>query len=198
MYTFEDIGQAGTHQKIIPGNTATGFDKNCYQYREFFLLLNGVDAGSIEPTGGQWVVGQTSGARAIVVGPTLTAGAYGASSARVTLRVRSMSGTFAATENIGIVANLDAFTVRTATVAIPCPSGYDYEGLTARAVTIEILDNVALVSFCGETPDQTSLIGLSFTPFTQYVVKDPNVIRLMKFIDKVASSASTIQAVFHF
>ncbi len=198
MYTFEDIGQAGTHQKIVPGNTATGFDKNCYQYWEFFLLLNGVDAGSIAPVPCQWVVGQTSGARAIVVSASLTAGAYGNSNGRVTLRVRSMSGTFAATEDIGIGANLDAFTVRTATAAIPCPTGYDYEGLTARAVNIEVQDNVVLVAFCGETPDQTSLIGLSFAPFTQYVVKDPNIIRLMRFIDKVSGSASTIQAVFHF
>ena len=198
MYTFEDIGQALTHQKIVPGDTATGFDKNCYQYWEHFLLLDGVDAGSIVPVAGEWIVGQTSGARAIVISPVLTAGAYGNANARVTLRVKSMSGTFAATENIGIAANLNAFTIRTGTAARPCPRGYNYEGMEAKAVNIEVQDNVALVAFSGETPDQTSLIGLSWAPFTQYVVKDPNIIRLMKFIDKVSGSASSIQAVFHF
>lgn len=187
-----------THQKIVPGNTATGFDKNCYQYWEYFLLLDGVDAGSIVPVAGEWVVGQTSGARAIVISSLLTAGAYGNSNARVTLRVKSMSGTFASTENVGIAANLNAFTIRTDTAAIPCPRGYNYEGMEARAVNIEVQDNVVLVAFSGETPDQTSLIGLSWAPFTQYVVEDPNTIRLMKFIDKVSGSASTIQAVFHF
>ncbi len=195
---LEYFGLAGAHQKIVPGNTATAIDANCLTYREFFLKVDGVDAGSTEPTACQWIVGQTSGARAILVSYVLDAGAWGNANARVTLRLRSMSGTFAAAENIGIGANLNHLTVRDPLNINPCPPGYLYDGMTAKVALIEVYGNTALCDWIGAIPDQTSLIGIPLASLMSIVLRDTNSINYFKCIDYVAGSASAVQVKLYF
>ncbi len=197
-YMFDYIGQAGNHQKIVPGNTATGLSPSCYEYLEFTLLCDGVDAGSTEPASTYWIVGQTSGARAVIVSATLTAGAWGNASARVTLRLRSVSGTFASTENIGYGANLDHLTVRTGATQVPVTDDYTYKGLLAKAILVSVYANTALCIWNGSTPDQTSLIGQPMIANSSVMIQDANSIRNFKCIDYVSASASVVQVTFYF
>ena len=198
MYIFDYIGMAGSHQKIVPGNTATGLSPSCYEYLEFTLLCDGVDAGSTEPVAGGWIVGQTSGGRAVIISATLTAGAYGNANARVTLRLKSVSGTFASTENIGYGANLDHFTVRTGATQVPVTDDYTYKGMLAKAILISVYANTALCAWDGSTPDQTSLIGQPMVANSSVMIQDANSIRNFKCIDYTAASASNVQVTFYF
>jgi hypothetical protein len=197
-YVFDYIGQALNHQKIIPGNTATRLSASCYEYLEFNLLCDGVDAGSTAPVAEGWIVGQTSGARAVIISATLTAGAYGNANARVTLRLKSVSGTFASTENIGYGANLDHFTVRVDTTQIPIAEDYMYKGMLAKAILISVYANTALCIWNGSTPDQTSLIGQPMIANSSVMIQDANSIRNFKCIDYTAASASVVQVSFYF
>lgn len=198
MYTYEYQGQPGAQQKIVPGNTATGLDAQCYQYSEYTLRTNGVDAGSTEAgvAAGIWIVGQTSGARAVVVSTELTAGAWGNASARVTLRLRSVSGTFEAAENIGAGANLNHLTAREAQQ--PISESYTYKGMWAQCALVCVITNTALVDIIGGTPDQTSLIGVPMVANSSILLKDINQIRQFKCIDYVASSSSIVQVTYFF
>lgn len=197
-YVFDYVGMALNHQKIVPGNTATGLSASCLEYLEFTLLCDGVDAGSTEPAVGGWIVGQTSGARAVIISATLTAGAYGNVNARVTLRLKSVSGTFASTENIGYGANLDHFTVRTGTTQIPIATPYTYKGMLVKAILVSVYANTALCTWGGGIPDQTSLIGQPMIANSSIMIQDANSIRNFKCIDYSAGSASIVQVTFYF
>jgi hypothetical protein len=200
MIVFDYIGQALGAQKITPGNTATGLDVNCYTYKEWNVQCDGVDAGSTAAgvVAGTWVVGQTSAATAIVVSATLDSGAWGNANARVTLRVRSLSGTFTAAEDLGAGANLNHLTIRAACKEVPAMDGYMYQGMQARYALVTITGAVALVCFDGSIPNQTALIGQPMTPYASLPLKDINDIRNFKVIDYTAGSASSAQVTYFF
>ena len=198
MLNLEYFGEALTHQKMVPGDVASAIDANCLTYREFFLKVDGVDAGSTVPIAGQWIVGQTSGARAIIKSYSLDAGAWGNSNGRITLRLMSMSGTFAAAENIGKGANLDHFTVRDPLNIFPCTPGYLHDGMTAKVALIEVYGNTALCDWIGGTPDQTSLIGIPLASLMSVALRDSNSINNFKVIDYVSGSASAVQVTLYF
>jgi len=198
LLNLEYFGEARGHQKIIPGDTATGIDAQLLTYYEYFLNVSGVDAGSTEPTAGQWIVGQTSAARANIISAVLNSGAYGNANARVTLRLRSMSGTWTATENLGIGANLNHFTVTNPTGFTRCEDGYAYCGMPAKVALIEVYTFTALLAWDGSTPDQTSLIGIPFGSLMSVVLRDPNSLRKFRCIDYTSGSASTIQVALYY
>jgi len=199
MYIFDYSGCPLTHQKIIPGNTATGISASCYEYLEFLLLVDGVDAASIALVAGSWIVGGTSAARAVVVSCVLTAGAYGNANARVTLRLKSVSGTFASTENIAYAGEANQFTVRTGCTQFPVSDDlYVHRGALAKSALISVYANTALVTLDGSTPDQTSLIGQPMTANSSIVLSDANSIRNFKCIDYTAASASIVQVTLFF
>ncbi len=200
MYIFDYRGMPLCHQKIVPGNTATALDVQCYNYSEFTLLADGVDAGSTEAgvAAGTWIVGGTSGARAVVVSYTLTAGAWGNASARVTLRLRSLSGVFSSTENIASGSNANHLTVRTDETQRPISESYTYKGMYAKYAIVCVITNTALVDIIGGTPDQTSLIGVPMVANSSIPLKDINQIRQFKIIDYVSGSASIAQVTYFF
>jgi hypothetical protein len=201
MYIFEYRGMPLAHQKIVPGSTATSLDSQCYIYQKFTLLADGVDAGSTEVAKGGWIVG-AAGARAIIDDYSLTAGAWGASSARVKLTLRSVSGTFVAAENIAYGANADHLTVRAGETQRLLMDDYTYRGMQAKCALVCVITNTALVDIVGGTPDQTSLIGIplvaSSTIENSIFLKDSNEIMKFKVIDYVAQSASTVQVTYFF
>jgi len=198
MYIFDYAGMALNHQKIVPGNTATGLSASCYEYREFNLLCDGVDAGSTAPVEGGWVVDQTSGASGVIVSATLTAGAYGNANARVTLRLKSVSLIFGQTNNVGYGANTNHFTVRASTTQIPIPEDYTYKGMLTKAILVSVYANTALCDWNGSTPDQTSLIGQPMVANSSIMIQDANSIRSFKCIDYATGSASVVQVTFYF
>jgi hypothetical protein len=197
MYIFDYSGEPLCEQKIVPGNTVTGLSASCYEYLEYTLQVNGVDAGTTEPAAGGWVVG-AAGARAIIVSATLDSGAWGNVNARVTLRLKSLSGTFVATENVAYGANADHFTVRTAFSQVLCSDEYRYKGMLAKAILVSVDAQTALCSWSGATPDQTSLIGQSIVAGASIMIQDANAIRKFKCVDRVGSSASNVQITFYF
>ncbi len=197
MLNLEYFGMALTHQKYAPGNTATGISVYCTAYREFFLNVAGVDAGSTEPTIGQWIVGAAGGVGRIV-SYTLNSGAWGAT-AVATLRINSWNGTaFVAAENVAKGANADHFTASNPLVFNPCPTGYMWNGMEAKAALILVLASTALCDWSGAIPDQTSLIGIPLTVNSSIVLRDTNDIKQFKAIDYTAGSASTLQVKLYF
>ncbi len=202
MYSYDYYGMPLCHQKIIPGNTVVAADSQCYIYSEFTLLTDGVDAGSTVVAKGRWIVGQTSAARAVIADYTLVSGSWGNANARVTLRLKSVSGTFASAENIGYGANLDHLTVRTGETQRPISESYTYKGMHAKAALVVVYANTTLVNVCGETPDQTSLIGIPMfansSVNSSMLLKDSNEIMSFKCIDYTPSSASVVQITYFF
>jgi hypothetical protein len=198
MIIFDYLGQALTHQKIIPGDTATSIDAQCYKYYEYTLLANGVDSGSTEVAVGRWIYGGTSYARAVIVSYTLDDGSWGASSARVTLRLRSVSGTFSTTENIAYGSNSNHLTVRSGETQKLVIGDYVFKGANAKAMLINIYANTALCTWDGSTPDQTLLIGQPLISASSYILTDPNDIRNFKCIDYASGFASNVQLTLYF
>ncbi len=200
MFTFEYIGQALCSEKIVPGNVAVALSPNCYQYKEWNVQCDGVDAGSTAAgvVAGTWVVGQTSAARGVVVSATLDSGAWGNANARVTLRIKSLSGTFTAGEDLGAGANLNHLTIRASCKEVPCMDGYDHKGDMAKYAVVTITGAVALVTLDGSLPDQTSIIGIPLTPYASLPLQDINTIKVFRTIDYTAASVSTAQVTYFF
>ncbi len=196
MYVLENLGQAGAHQKIVPGATATGLFEGIWNYKEWLLHF---DSGDNEPAAGSWIVAVGDAARAIVVSATLDAavpGSWAATTAAGTLRLRSVSGTFANNDVIKSVAEADALTVD-GTIS-PVMSDYKYRGMVAQTALVTCYGNTALMCLDGSTPDQTSLIGQPMPANSSIVIKDINIIQQMKFIDYTNGSACIIQVTLYF
>jgi len=200
MIILDYLGEPLTHQKVVPGDTSTAFDSSCYFYKEFTILVDGVDATSTEAcvAAGTWIYGGTSNARSVIVSATLDSGAWGNANARVTLRIKSVSKTWASTENVGSGADGTRFTVRADTVAMPVPGVYENKGRPAKAALVSVYAQTALVSLTGAIPDQTALIGQPMAAASSIILSDINEIIAFKCIDYASGSASNIQATFFF
>ncbi len=198
MLNLEYFGMSAGHHRYLPGNVASGISKYCIAYQEFFLKADGVDAGSIEPTTGQWIIGAAGGI-ACIRNYSLDSGAWGNANARVTLRVYSWNGTsFVAAENIAIGAEANQFTVRNPLDFKPCPPGYYGHGLEAKVALILVQTNTALCDWSGAIPNQTALIGIPLTAGSSILIRDTNDIKQFLAIDYTPSSASIIQAKLYF
>lgn len=200
MIILDYLGEPLTHQKIVPGNTVTSLAASCYNYREYTILVDGIDATSTEASvaAGNWIYGGTSNARAVVISATLNAGAWGNASARVTLRIKSNSGTWASTENVGNGADGTRFTVRTGTAAVEVPGDYPNRGRQAKTALVSVYAQTALVDFIGSTIDQTSLIGQPMAAASSIILADINQIKAFSCVDYTSGSASTVQITYFF
>lgn len=198
MIVYPYLGQSLCHQKIIPGDTSTGISAYCYTYSEFFLNVSGVDAGSTEPTAGQWIVGNGLG-KACIISYVLNTGAWGANTARVTLRLKSWNSTvFVAAENIAIAGNADHFTADNPLAFWPCPRGYLWDGSQAQAMLVSVYANTALTTLDKSIPDATSLIGQPMVAGSSIIVCDANIIRNFKCINYTAATACIVQVTLYF
>ena len=145
--------------------------------------------GTTEIKAGDVIVGATSGAVAIVVSLTLTSGTWGAGTAAGTLTLKSQVGTFQS-ENVKVGAGTDDATIGGNSTAVS--TDYVYKNALANTVLVQVLDNTALVSFNGSTPDQTYKLGLQVTAGSYVELFAPNDIMNFKVVDAVSGSASTV------
>lgn len=193
---MENLGQALTSQKIVPGDTATSIGTEVCTYIERVITFTSGGTGTI--ANGDVVKGATSAAVAIVCStPVLTSGTFAGGNAAGSFRVKACNGTWTANENLTIGATADAATM-TGT-PVNRNDSYLFKGAQAKAVMINVLNNEALMTIDGSTPDQTYLLGTSILPADEELyLFDPNEIRNAKFIDYTSGSASTIQVTCYF
>ncbi len=194
MIVFDYLGRALTHQKITPANTITSISANCYNYQRWKLNF---DAGTDEMVAGDWIIGALSGA----VGKVVSiyddgTGTWGGDNVVGYLIIDSMVGTWTDNEKLKVAAD--------ATMAdVNGPAGlltadYDYKGMQAKAMLINVYANTALCAWDGGKPDQTALIGQPMTANSSYILTDPNDIRNFKCVDYTSGSTSIIQLTFYF
>jgi len=195
MIIFDYLGEPLQHQKITPGNTATGFSASCYQYKRYRIDF---DAGTDELTVGSWIVGASSGAVAKVLElGTLTGGSWAGDNAEGYVIVDSWNGT-AWTDNEKIKQAADATCGDVNGVIHQLEEGYPWKGKMAKAALVSVYANTELVCFDGSTPDQTALIGQPMAAASSIILSDINAIKAFKTIDYTASSAGIVQATFFF
>jgi prophage DNA circulation protein len=192
MIVSEYLGEPLTHQKITPGNTATGFNVNCYKYLRY--RINFTD-GDVELTVGSWIVGASSGAVSKIVEVNADTGTWTNNTGYII--VDSWNGTaWTNAEEIKQAAQATAANVSGLIAAID--TGYPYKGCMAKAALVSAYANTELVCFDGSTPDQTALVGQPMAAASSIILADINQIRNFKAIDYTASSAGIIQATFFF
>ena len=193
MLTFEYLGQPLTHQKVVPGNTATALSANCYYYQRWKLNF---DAGTDEIVAGDWIVGATSAAVGRVVSITEESGTWAGDNVVGYLIIDSMVGTFQNNEKLKVAA--DATTADVNGLAIPIAEDYIYKGMSAKAALVCVYANTALINVWGGKPDQTALIGMPMVANASYILRDINEIKAFKCIDYTAASVSNVQVTFYF
>ena len=193
MLTFEYLGMPLSHQKIVPGNTATALSANCYYYQRWKLNF---DAGTDAIVAGDWIVGATSGAVGCVVSITESSGTWAADNVVGYLIIDSMIGTFTNDEKLKVAA--DATMADVNGLAIPIAEDYDYKGMSAKAALVCVFANTALINTQGGKPDQTALIGMPMVANSSYILRDMNEIKTFKCIDYVAASVSIVQVTYYF
>jgi len=193
MVIFEDLGIPLTHQKIIPGNTATALSKYCYQYWQFRLDF---DDGDQTFTVGDWIVGASSGAVAKIVSINdLSEGTWTNETGYFVLD--SWNGT-AFTDDEEIKNGAQATAANVNGLIKSWTSDYPYKGQLAKTALVVIYANTALVGFNGGKPDQTALVGTPMVANSSIILRSYPAIAAFKTIDYTASSASIAQIDFFF
>jgi len=192
MLMFEYLGMPLTHQKIVPGNTATALSHYCYHYERFKLLFTD---GDTEIVVGDWLVGASSGAVAKVVSVHPDTSTWTNNTGYLILD--SWNGTaFTSTEELMVGAG--ATMANASGIQTYWPDDYPYKGMMAKAALICVYAQTALVDISGGTPNQTQLSGIPMAAASSMLLKDIGAIRSFKCIDYTASSASTVQITFFF
>lgn len=190
---FEDLGIPKTHQKITPGNTATGTGAEFYYYTERTVAFT--SGGTTEIKVGDWIVGATSSAKACVVSIVLTSGTWAGGNAAGTFRVKNQHGTFQS-ENVKVAAGTDDATIGANTNVDQ--GGYEFKGMQAKAALVSVYANTALTAYDGSKPDQTTLTGQPMVANSSILLRNINQIIAFKTIDYTASSASVANITYYF
>lgn len=191
---FDYLGEPKQHQKITPGNTATGFSKNCYRYRRWKLNF---DDGDVELTVGSWIVGATSGAVGKIVEVVADSASWNNNTGYVV--IDSWNGTaWTDNEEIKQAAQTTAANVNQPSPIREHQADYPFRGCMAKAALVSVYANTELVCFDGGTPDQTALIGQPMAAASSIILQDPKQIENFKALDYTASSAGIVQATFFF
>jgi len=199
MLSFDYYGIPLTHQKIVPGNTATALSAYCYKYKLYRLNFDDADT---EIHVGDWIVGASSGAVAKVRYITSTAWTNGSGYALID----SWNG-IAWTNNEEIKAAADATCAnvdQAAAIVEASDAEYllaavlIYKDLVARFALVTCTAQTALVNINGGIPDQTALVGIPIWANSVLPLHDAAQMAAFKVIDYTASSASTVQIEFFF
>lgn len=193
MIVYDYLGEPKTHQRIVPGNTATAFGVEFVSYTERKLPFT--SGGTTVIAVGDWIVGATSTAKAEVVAVEVTSGTWGAGTAAGTFTIKNQHGTFQS-ENILVAGGSNDATI--AANSTLSEADYSNKGQFAKAVLVSVTANTALVDYDGGKPDQTALVGHSLPANSSLTITDVNAIRNFKVIDYAAGSASVINATFYF
>lgn len=199
MINYDYYGLPLTHQKIVPGNTATALSAYCYKYKLYRLNFDDADT-TIHV--GDWVVGATSGAQAKVRYITADSWTNGSGYALID----SWNGTaWTNDEEIKAAGDATCANVDQAAAIVEASNeeyvlaGVErYRDMVARFALVVCTAQTALVNINGGIPDQTALIGIPMWANSTLPLQDASEIAAFKVIDYTAGSASTIQVEFFF
>jgi hypothetical protein len=189
MLTMDYYGVPLTDEKIIPGNTATGISACTYKISGDYAVRFS-SGGTTATTVGTLITGATTTtASAVVTAVVLETGTFGAGTAAGVLYYDSLVGTFTSTENWIVPGGSDD-----GTFVGPHISLKDYPVLNAKAALISCKNYTAHFTVNGSAPTAAAgtNIGLPITANGTVMLRDPNAIRNVKFIDAVSGSASVI------
>ena len=203
MVTFEYLGIPLTHQKITPGDTATALSAYCYRYKCYRLNLDDID---VTITAGEWIMGVTSGAAAVVKYVYQTAATNGTGY----VIIDSWNGiawtndeeTRINTSNVAANVNQAAAIVEATDAEYNLAGMLQYKDMLAKYALVVAYANTALVAFTGATPsnDVEVLIGTPMVANASLALKDHNAIANFKCLDYTVGggSACIIQVDFCF
>jgi len=199
MLSFDYYGLPLTHQKIVPGNTATGLSAYCYRYKLYRLNFDDADT---EITVGDWIVGATSGAVAKVRYITSTAWTNGVGYALID----SWNGTaWTNDEEIKSAGDATCANVNQAAAIVEASDAeyllaavLIYKHMVAKFALVSCTAQTALVNIDGGIPDQTALVGIPMWANSTLPLQDASEMAAFKCIDYTSGSASTIQVQFFF
>ncbi len=200
MIIYDYLGESLTHQKIVPGNTATGLSADCIKYTRRKLNF---DAGTDELTVGSWIVGATSGAVGKVLSLTVTSGTWATDDVVGYVIIDSWNGTvWQDNEKIKQAADATCADVNEPIFTAGHLLNIDYpnKGNMAKAIMVSVSTQTALVNWFNGPglPDQTALIGQPMVANSSIVISSINDIKNFKVIDFTSGSASTVQVTFYF
>lgn len=196
---YDYYGIPLTHQKIVPGDTATALSAYCYKYKLYRLNFDDADT---EIVVGDWIVGAASGAMAKVLYITSTAWTNGVGYALID----SWNGiAWTNDEEIKSAADATCANVNQATAIVEATEAeyllagvLQYRGLVAKFAIVTCSNNRALINLNGGIPDQTALIGIPLPAESWFPIQDASEMAAFKVIDYASGSASIIQAEFFF
>lgn len=196
---YDYYGVPLTHQKITPGDTATGLSAYCYKYKLY--RINYDDQDTLLSVG-SWIVGATSGFVAKVRYNSSTTVPNGTGY----VLVDSWNGTAVTDDEeikIGATAtcanvNQPAAIVEASEAEYLLASVKQYRDLVAKFAIVTCSNNRALMNLDGGTPDQTALVGIPIPAETWFPIQDASELAAFKVIDYASGSASIIQVEFFF
>jgi hypothetical protein len=199
MLNYDYYGIPLTHQKVTPGNSATGLSAYCYRYKLYRLNFDEADT---EIHVGDWIVGATSGAVAKVRYITSTAWTNGVGYALID----SWNGiAWTNDEEIKAAADATCANVNQAAAIVEANDEEyriagvaQYRDLVAKFAVVTCTGNTALLNINGGIPNQTALIGIPIPADTWFPIQDASEMAAFKVIDYVSGSASVIQVEFFF
>lgn len=183
---IKEYGEPLTHQKIVPGNTATAINAATYEIKgDRKIAYTG--AGTVVMAVGNTITGATSAATAIIAARTIETGTDGAGTAAGVLYLTNQTGTFEA-ENLNIGTDLNVATIAEDSAKVS-------KGLSAKAMLVTVESYSANITIDGTVPTQTGGTnrGHALIVGTMYMIENPNAVRAFKCIDATASSASTVK-----
>ena len=191
MIVYSSLGEPKTHQKIVPGATATGVGAEFYIYTERTLPFTSGKSGLVV---GAWIVGGTSAAKAEIVSIVITSGTLASNNAVGTLRIKCQHGTFQS-ETINVAGSAAGTIAANSSLA---QDSYYSKGLLAKSILVSVITQTALVGWDGMLPDQTSLTGHSMVANSSIVIQDINAIRNFRCIDYANGSATVVNVTCYF
>lgn len=201
MYVFEDLGIALTHQKVVPGDTATGLSAYCYKYKVYRLNFDDADS---EIAAGDWIIEAGTGARA--VGRVLYVSSTAWTNGVGYLLYDSWNGTAWTNDaEIKVAAgatmanvNQPAAVVEATDAEYILADRIQFKRMTAKSALVVVYANTALTSRTGAKPDQTALIGTPMVANSSILLKSAVEMANFYCIDYTSGSASIIQVDFSF
>lgn len=192
--SFEDLFPA-THEKIAPGNTATGLDSDTVKPPgSHSVRFTSGGTGTIAV--GDTLQGATSNKTAVVMGVVLEGGTWGGGDAYGVLYLDDPSGTFQA-ENLNELLptpSADVCTIGGNLLDISWA-----RGKKAQKALVTCEAQTAMICYTGENPTQTpTFVGHELPADMSILIETPYGVEKFRCIDKTGGSNATLKVTCYF
>lgn len=189
--TFDELYPA-THEKIAPGDTATGIDTDTSRPPGTHSVRF-TSGGTHEVLVGDTLTGATSGKTAVVRGIVLEGGTWAGGDAYGVFYLDDPSGAFQA-ENLNEGANSNVCTISGDLLDITWA-----KNKRAQKALITCEAQTAMISYNGEDPTQTpTFVGHELPADMSILLETSYGVRTFKCIDKTSGSNATLKVTCYF